>query len=165
MIHFSCDSCGKALRAPESLAGKRGRCARCGQVTVVPEDKAVVVEVKRTADPSPFRSTADYEVDRGVVAVQSGSVLINPETPEAQTPPEARRRQMFIGEPYDPLGDQMRDVKINIPTTLPLGIPQGYATRSSSALPSETIYWIIASSIVGGVIGFCIGLIAAKWVL
>src|SRR5437764_12604717 len=60
MIRFACGTCGRPLRAPDSLSGKRGRCARCGAVNRVPEPLSV--EVKRAEAPSPFRSTADLGV-------------------------------------------------------------------------------------------------------
>src|SRR5439155_21340690 len=60
MIRFACGTCGRPLRAPDSLSGKRGRCARCGSVNRVPEPLSV--EVKRAEAESPFRSTADLGV-------------------------------------------------------------------------------------------------------
>src|SRR5215207_4879828 len=53
MIRFSCATCAKPLRAPEALAGKRGKCAQCGAVNRVPE--VVAVDVRRAAVPTPFR--------------------------------------------------------------------------------------------------------------
>jgi hypothetical protein len=78
MIRFSCDTCKRSLRAPMPLAGKKGRCARCGAVnrippaenidacdfgrTAVEESSAQSVDVRRTTPSSPFRSTADVPV-------------------------------------------------------------------------------------------------------
>ncbi len=36
-IAFACRCCGRALRAQESFAGKRGECPHCGSVLMVPE--------------------------------------------------------------------------------------------------------------------------------
>ncbi len=36
MIRFRCDGCGKHLKVADSLAGKRGKCPRCGAVVNVP---------------------------------------------------------------------------------------------------------------------------------
>ncbi len=75
MIRFECDQCARPLRAPEGLAGKKGRCARCGAINTVPMSSGrgmrvesaepalpVSVEVKRAASTSPFRDTADMTV-------------------------------------------------------------------------------------------------------
>src|SRR2546430_1659182 len=70
MIRFTCDTCGRALRAPEALAGKKGKCARCGGVNRVPH--TLSVEVKRAADPSPFRN-----VDRPVRTAIEGAIELS----------------------------------------------------------------------------------------
>ncbi len=36
-ISFPCEHCGKQIKAPESAAGKRGKCPHCKQSTYVPE--------------------------------------------------------------------------------------------------------------------------------
>ncbi|MFM8252512.1 MAG: YIP1 family protein [Planctomycetota bacterium] len=36
-IEFNCGGCGKAMRAPDSSAGKRGQCPTCGNVNTIPE--------------------------------------------------------------------------------------------------------------------------------
>jgi phage FluMu protein Com len=36
-IEFNCEGCGKAMRAPDSSAGKRGQCPTCGNVNTIPE--------------------------------------------------------------------------------------------------------------------------------
>src|SRR5690349_12678132 len=70
MIRFACGQCGKPLRAPIELAGKKGRCARCGAINPVPgalmRPIVLSVDVKRTRQ-SPFRSTADLEPVRGTI--------------------------------------------------------------------------------------------------
>jgi biopolymer transport protein ExbD len=40
MIRFRCDGCGKQLKVADSLAGKRGKCPRCGAVVNVPKPVA-----------------------------------------------------------------------------------------------------------------------------
>lgn len=96
MIRFECQTCGRSLRAPEEMAGRRGKCARCGAVNQVPAAPAVTalafassglsvagtdedsgplsVEVKRAPGASPFRSTADVEMAAApaLIAITSG---------------------------------------------------------------------------------------------
>ena len=36
MMEFACPTCGGMMRAPEAYAGKRGRCKRCGAISVAP---------------------------------------------------------------------------------------------------------------------------------
>lgn len=87
MIRFSCDSCGTYLRAPLALAGKRGKCARCGTVNRVPVEMAqparvealpepVTVAVKRAAEPSPFRSTADIAAPNAYLGCATPSAAL-----------------------------------------------------------------------------------------
>jgi len=38
-ISVKCCDCGRALKAPESLAGKKAKCPDCGAVVVVPDTK------------------------------------------------------------------------------------------------------------------------------
>jgi len=85
MIRFECDTCGRALRATADMAGRRGRCARCGGINRVPAgegkvvhmavaavtaeaDGPVSVAVKRAPGASPFRSTADVEIAEGALS-------------------------------------------------------------------------------------------------
>lgn len=42
VIQFSCDSCGKALRAPEGAEGRKCRCPKCGTVARVPTHGSLV---------------------------------------------------------------------------------------------------------------------------
>src|SRR5215213_5317539 len=92
MIRFACGTCGSSLRAPPGLAGKRGRCAHCGNVNQVPV--VLSVDVKRTtavasaAAASPFRSTADLAVRATTV---EGSIELSP-GPRFHTAPLERER-------------------------------------------------------------------------
>jgi DNA-directed RNA polymerase subunit RPC12/RpoP len=72
MIRFSCARCGKALRAPESMAGKRGKCAQCGVANLVPVVTAV--DVRRAAPATPFRDADAPPRDaiESVVELSSG---------------------------------------------------------------------------------------------
>jgi hypothetical protein len=37
MIKFSCENCGRKIRAPEIHAGKKGKCPKCKNIVVVPK--------------------------------------------------------------------------------------------------------------------------------
>lgn len=37
MIELTCSSCGASLKVPDQLAGKKGKCQKCGAVIVVPQ--------------------------------------------------------------------------------------------------------------------------------
>ncbi len=37
MIEFACPACSSPFKVPESAAGRRGKCTKCGQVVTVPE--------------------------------------------------------------------------------------------------------------------------------
>jgi hypothetical protein len=73
-IQFSC-SCGKALQAPEELAGKRARCSGCGQAVAVPGPS------KPAAAAPPRRSQRAAAPSRGAASalgVSSGSATATP---------------------------------------------------------------------------------------
>src|SRR3954471_24707549 len=75
MIRLACETCRRTLRAPDSLGGKRGKCARCGGVNLVPAPLSV--DVKRAAEPSPFRDP-DQPVRgaiEGAIQLASGQFL------------------------------------------------------------------------------------------
>ncbi|GEM_PF-5849810 len=61
MIAVSCP-CGKRLKAPEALAGRRVRCPGCGNPLTVPAEKTEAIQVDQAAlpppDPPPLRRTS-----------------------------------------------------------------------------------------------------------
>lgn len=42
LIAFACDNCGKAMKVPESAAGKSGKCKACNAMIVVPRAEIIV---------------------------------------------------------------------------------------------------------------------------
>ena len=40
MIHYTCSTCGQALRIPDEYAGKKGSCKKCGMTFRVPRPAA-----------------------------------------------------------------------------------------------------------------------------
>jgi hypothetical protein len=176
MIRFSCSTCNHQLRAPAILAGKKGKCARCGAVNLVPE--ALSVDVNRAPGPSPFRSTADLEQGAiaGTMAMEEGRFLSAPgataliDHPEKALEQVSRRLSDVMdaavsGEPAEPapvpvtrsgLGQRAME-RISLPADsllLPFDPPAADPKRA-----------IVGALVIGLVLGFCIGLIASKWIL
>lgn len=62
-ITVNCDKCGKRLKAPESMAGKRAKCSQCGAIVTIPmpkdesDDTAFELQVIEEAPTKPKRST------------------------------------------------------------------------------------------------------------
>jgi hypothetical protein len=181
MIRFSCGTCNHLLRAPAILAGKKGKCACCGAVNQVPE--ALSVEVARAPGASPFRSTADLEL-RGTIAgtaeVEGGRFLAAApsgaaitERPEeffdevtarlnqvieeidhhddggAQTVPAARVGVAAAAMEKASAREDVQDLSV-IPFDAP---PAGVEKRG-----------IFGALAVGIVMGFCLGVLAGKWI-
>src|SRR5207248_9797396 len=69
-ITFSC-SCGKVFRVPESAAGKRAKCPKCGSVIVVPQpERKAEPATEEDAEPRPPAPAA--RSDRGPASSGSG---------------------------------------------------------------------------------------------
>lgn len=167
MIRFSCGNCGKPLRAPVGLAGKKGRCAQCGAVNGVPA-LPVNVEVKRAGAVSPFRSTADVPVQREVVAVQNG--------PAVSTAVAARPGDFFdhVASRMTALADPL-DHDIDVPRAASVSAPppramEDFHVRPVHLAPPHSAHHhgpaiVVVAMGVGLVVGICLGLLMAKWVL
>lgn len=53
-IEAICDNCGSRLKAPDTAAGRKLRCPKCQQPTVVPELSAVAAPPPTPTRPCPF---------------------------------------------------------------------------------------------------------------
>ena len=187
MIRFACGTCGRPLRAPDSLSGKRGRCARCGAVNHVPEP--VSVEVKRAEPQSPFRSTADLGVRLAINGnVDVGDARFSDAAPVATTVAAAVAngdgnprdffdqvasrladspafaadvRPEYAAAPVRPqFGERPDADRAVAPTT------ERYEYARAIEKPAPDFARAVAAAMaVGAVIGFCVGLITSKWVL
>ncbi|MDB5320730.1 MAG: hypothetical protein JWN40_2361 [Phycisphaerales bacterium] len=192
MIRFACDTCRRTLRAPDSLAGKRGKCARCGGVNRVPAPLSV--DVKRAAEPSPFRNP-DQPV-RGAIegaielaggrflAVAPASAISDAHDAEHEHPHD------FYDQVAPRLGDDdprfSADVNPPAPGQSASSTRRANSTRGSvrhdpleSRAPHTADAYemrydarhhdftraVSAALVVGAAIGFCIGLIASRWIL
>lgn len=181
MIRFSCGTCHHQLRAPTILAGKKGKCARCGAVNHVPE--ALSVEVARAPAASPFRSTADLEL-RGTLAgtseVDGGRFLAQgpPGATISERPEEffdqvsARLNQVIeeIEQNNDGLAEHVPAARVGVSaaalekasarneiedlSVIPFDTPRGHAEKRG----------LFGALVVGIVMGFCLGVLAGKWI-
>ena len=185
MIRFTCDKCGKPLRAPDTMAGRRGKCARCGGVNRVPPP--VLVEVKRAGEPSPFR-----DVDRPIRSAIEGAMAMSEPpfladaaataTMEAEAPPSVFRQRVtppeIIETPRPTISKAItRAVPIRravpranvapepeplspVATDVRIGYQINFDTR-----PADLSRAVWAAMVVGAVVGFGLGLLVAKWVV
>jgi len=180
MIRFSCISCNHLLRAPALLAGKKGRCARCGAINPVPE--ALMVEVARTPAQSPFRSTADLELSgtiEGSVALDDAKFLAT----APDSPPITEKTDDFFEEVTSRLNQVIEEIDSHDSTPSPLSAPVARVGVGQAALEKlasgETAHLlpslpfdeppseigrraILGALVVGAVLGFCLGLLAAR---
>lgn len=185
MIRFACETCRRTLRAPDALAGKRGKCARCGGVNLVPAP--VTVEVKRAAEPSPFRDP-DQPVRgaiEGAIQLAGGQFLAvaparagesdheHPHDFYEQVAPrlsdDDAEFSVDVAPPLDQAGSGRRSTAGGRVRHDHLGgraphACDGYELRYDSR-HGEFTRAVPAALVVGAVIGFCLGLIASRWIL
>ncbi len=57
MIEFECPNCGTEIKAPDSAAGKRGKCKSCEQVITVPAASPALSNFEVLEETRPIRST------------------------------------------------------------------------------------------------------------
>jgi hypothetical protein len=85
-IEIKCQ-CGKVLKAPDSMAGKRAKCPACGTVLVVPAAEEEILEAEEIAPPV---DDDPYGL-RGALDEEAAYQLANPQ-PAKQTPSSEDRR-------------------------------------------------------------------------
>jgi hypothetical protein len=157
------------------MAGKRGKCARCGGVNRVPE--ILSVDVKRAPEASPFRD-ADTPTRGAIVeAVEVGGAFLT--TPAAQT--VVRREHPAAEQVTGQLVDDDAHAQSPHATYAPPGTHPPSDPLPPHAIdplaPHVTDYEfqldnshemsraIAAALVVGAVIGFAAGLLASRWIL
>ena len=84
-IHFQCVSCGKQMKAPDSAAGKLGRCPSCGTRQQVPQ--AGILDAVPVADPEPAFARVVEDTEYAVA-----------DQPAGPPPQESRRPCPMCGE-------------------------------------------------------------------
>lgn len=191
MIRFACATCGSSLRAPPTMAGKRGRCARCGKANLVPV--VLNVDVRRTtaapAEPSPFRSTADLAARanvEGAMELASARFHSTPIARESLPAPAAD----FFDQVASRINGAAGPVDLNQDRRPPRQPPPEpdydedddvFAGRGRGYLPRverrilpppppdmrspDLTRVVVAALIVGAIGGFCVGLIASNWIM
>ena len=77
MIRFSCNECGKSLRADSAIIGSKSKCTRCGAVVVVPRESTRSSGQKdaRTPTPSSILGDSDPDLSLGVESPFSDDVF------------------------------------------------------------------------------------------
>ncbi len=83
-IQVVCNGCGTSYPVPDSLAGKRGRCKKCGQVMVVPA----------AAPPAPTAAPVTIEV---IEETPPAPGLAATPTSGSPQPPRRGRRVFLVG--------------------------------------------------------------------
>lgn len=180
MIRFVCATCNRSLRAPARLAGKRGRCARCGEVNLVPAP-ALSVDVARAPAPSPFRSTADLAARNAIEGTMELDGARFLATSPLATPITEHPDDLL--EQFTPQISEMIEETFSyyaeppMPRSAPIARvePSHHAIErhpprvASHALPFDASSAdfrraILGALVVGAVAGFCLGLVVAKWV-
>jgi hypothetical protein len=193
MIRFICAHCAKPLRAPDAMAGKKGRCAQCNGVNLVPVITAV--DVKRVTAPTPFRD-ADVPVRGAIerVVELSGGVRFAAATPATATVVDERGRgdaqpgDFFdqiaphlgrVAEDFDPdvhPSPRHQDTPPRAPArdavhyerVRPEPVMRYEAVQAAAAaavVAAHVRRAVIAAIVVGAILGFCAGLLASKWIL
>lgn len=94
-ISVNCDKCGKKLKAPASLAGKRAKCSKCGAIVKIPMEQDAsddtgfelvpIEETPRTRTPKPPApapaATGGFDTDKGPLDLLDD--LLEPELPSS----------------------------------------------------------------------------------
>jgi hypothetical protein len=188
MIRFACATCGKSLRAPDPMSGRKGRCAHCGAVNMVPVlvPDVLTVEVRRAtgAPATPFRDPDEPvrgTIQASVVIAQGSRVLSNaPITAEAGAVGQPRdffdhvaSRLTGLGEPFSAdraapgAGQNRARVEMEEAVELPGERLREHVAASPvvvAAAPEPRSAVAVALGI-GVAIGFCVGIVVGKWLM
>jgi len=61
-IQVNCSKCGKGLKAPDALAGKKAKCPACGAVVDIPLQEEEVIDAELADLPSPSQESAGSDL-------------------------------------------------------------------------------------------------------
>lgn len=96
MIRFHCPHCGKAMTDKDEIAGKRGKCPRCGRVVAVPLASELPVSPPGTEPDPQLASSARHPhlmaVGGGLIAglllisIAAGVIYLQPAPTPARVP-------------------------------------------------------------------------------
>jgi predicted RNA-binding Zn-ribbon protein involved in translation (DUF1610 family) len=89
---MTCTSCGKALSAPESAAGKRAKCPACGEIMIVPAPvlDAEPIDIAAPQPSSPWEPQPSPAADANW---QGGMPDFGPSAEAGESDPGARTRR------------------------------------------------------------------------
>ena len=89
-IQVNCSKCGKGLKAPDALAGKKAKCPACGAVVDIPLQEAEVLDAELEDLPSPSQEGAGS--DLGSLLDETAAYDLEKPKPAAGAPAEEDRR-------------------------------------------------------------------------
>lgn len=157
-ISVSCLECGKGLKAPDALAGKKAKCPGCGAIVPIP--KAVVDAEEVDDDPPPLpkkKTQAAEDFDEPFDDLDDGGVDVSEESSEKRKPCPmcgemilaAAAKCRFCGEIFD------ARVKQSSSGRRRGGVEYaGFWIRVAAAIVDGVVVFLIA-----GVIGFIVGIV------
>lgn len=162
MINVTC-SCGATLRVKDEYAGKRGKCPKCGQAILIPEQEIVDLQIAEEvpyaapapayrAEPNPFQpaASAPYSSPPSYPAAQS-SPFSNQDFNPYQAPQApmigAATTTMILGPHLQLVGDQIVGAS---PIILPQNcIKCGEGVRPLLDMKQRTVYYTPAWAYLG----------------
>ena len=166
-ISFSCQSCGKALRVKDSMAGKRAKCPDCGYNIRVPEGNSPADSRKPVApapesDPSQF-DFSDSSRPRSRAAqipVDDANPFSAPPASGGHTPGPIRRRRLVrvgvlslatVGAAAGALGGLILGVLFFLFSLVSLTLPRPQTAGALGGLVMLILFPLIYG--VGGFLG------------
>ena len=72
-IEFSCQGCGKSMRAPDAAAGKKGQCPQCGTLNTIPLAGGDTPSTSSFSPPTPAPGPAPSPAAAGTLEFACGS--------------------------------------------------------------------------------------------
>ncbi len=95
-ISVNCSECGKSLKAPDTLAGKKAKCPQCGAVVPIP---AAVLDAELIDEPPPLpKKSSAQSKPKPKPADDDGSMFDDAAEFEAKDPADDRKPCPMCGE-------------------------------------------------------------------
>lgn len=156
--------CGERLTAPESAAGKRGKCSKCGQTFIIPAPAAVAAP-KATSEPRPKKTKRDDD-DIGLLGDDlpdlggdlSGLLdealddpLPAPSTPAEPTPAPTAAEPKRSGNWRTKLGGLSLGIKLILGATV-LNVIATFVAILAPFVAAELGILAIGAALLGGIL-------------
>lgn len=164
-IKFSC-KCGKHLKAPESAAGRRSRCPRCGDPVVVPSPEKTVPLPERDLDMPPDSGTRELEIPGGGGAARGDPGRSEPRREGRECPYcgeeilKVARKCKHCGEFFDarPRGkSRKRSAKVVVHTDVPPEVAKAHRTARSALLGGFLSFFCLGLGFLFGILAIYYG--------